>query len=115
MVSLSELEQALKDFLDLEILIKKREKLRKHKRKKERQREQGNNHRYRYRSIGYNSSVLFFVNKEEKCREKQFYSIINGKVSQSPKKKFFLTNEQKFLSYKIKYFKSSTIDITRSQ
>ena len=56
--------------------------------------------------------VYFFVDEEEKCREKQLFSAVNGKVSQSLGKKvffFFLTNEQKFvtfffLSYKIKIF-----------
>ena len=33
---------------------------------------------------------FFFVDKEEKCTEKKkLYSTVNGKVSQSPKKKFF--------------------------
>ena len=69
--------------------------------------------------------VYFFVDEEEKCRKKQLYSAINGKVTQCPGKKkvfffFFLTNEQKietifFLSYKIKYFNSSTIATTLSQ
>ena len=69
--------------------------------------------------------VYVFVDEEEKCREKQLFSAVNGKVSQSLGKKFYflffiLTNEQKFgtfffLSYKIKYFKSSVIDTTLSQ
>ena len=44
--------------------------------------------------------VYFFVDEEEKCREKQLFSAVNGKVSQSLGKKFYflffiLTNEQK--------------------
>ena len=68
--------------------------------------------------------VYVFVDEEEKCREKQLFSAVNGKVSQSLGKKFYflffiLTNEQKFgtfffLSYKIKYFKTNAIDITLS-
>ena len=66
--------------------------------------------------------VYFFVEEEEKCRKKQLFSIVNGKVSQSLGKNvfFFLMNEQKFetfffLSYKIKYFKSNAINATLSQ
>ena len=66
--------------------------------------------------------AYFFVEKEEKCRKKQLFSIVNGKVSQSLGKNvfFFLMNEQKFetfffLSYKIKYFKSNAINATLSQ
>ena len=65
--------------------------------------------------------AYFFVEKEEKCRKKQLFSIVNGKVSQSlGKNVFFLMNEQKFetfffLSYKIKYFKSNAINTTLSQ
>ena len=34
--------------------------------------------------------VYFFVDEEEKFKEKQLYSVVNGKVSQiSRKKKFF--------------------------
>ena len=51
--------------------------------------------------------VYFFVDEEEKCREKQLFSAVNGKVSQSLGFFFFLMNEKKFgtfflLSYKIK-------------
>ena len=37
----------------------------------------------------------FFVDEEEKCREKQLFSAVNGKVSQSLGKKvfFFFFNE----------------------
>ena len=68
--------------------------------------------------------VYFFVDEEEKCREKQLFSAVNGKVSQSLGKKvfiFFLTNEQKFVTFfssfliKLKYFKSSVIDTTLPQ
>ena len=66
--------------------------------------------------------VYFFVDEEEKCREKQLFSVVNGKVSQSLGFFFllFITNEQKFetfffLSYKVKYFKSNVIDTTLSQ
>ena len=68
--------------------------------------------------------VYFFVDEEEKCKEKKLYSTVNGKVSQSSGKNrfffFFLTNEQKFeffyfLSHKIKYFKSSAINVKLSQ
>ena len=66
--------------------------------------------------------VYFFVEEEEKCRKKQLFSIVNGKVSQSLGKNvfFFLMNEQKFdtfffLSYEIKYFKSNAINATLSQ
>ena len=67
--------------------------------------------------------VYFFVEEEEKCRKKQLFSIVNGKVSQSLGKNvffFFLMNEQKFetfffLSYKIKYFKSNAINAILSQ
>ena len=66
--------------------------------------------------------AYFFVEKEEKCRKKQLFSIVNGKVSQSLGKNvfFFLMNEQKFdtfffLSYEIKYFKSNAINATLSQ
>ena len=66
--------------------------------------------------------AYFFVEKEEKCRKKQLFSIVNGKVSQSLGKIvfFFLMNEQKFetfffLSYEIKYFKSNAINATLSQ
>ena len=68
--------------------------------------------------------LYFFVDEEEKYKENQFFSAVNGKVSQSLGIFFFffffLTNEQKFetffyLSYKIKYFKSSAIDTTLSQ
>ena len=70
-------------------MIKKREKLRKHRRKKK-YRENEEKITDRYRFIGCNSGVLFFVDKEEKCTEKKkIYSTVNGKVSQSPKKKFF--------------------------
>ena len=51
-------------------------------------------------------------------QEKQLFSAVNGKVSQSLKFFFFfLTNERKFgtfFYYKIKYFKSSVIDTTLS-
>ena len=61
--------------------------------------------------------VYFFVDEEEKCKEKQLFSVVNGKVSQSLGIFFFfLTNEQKFetffFSYKIKYLKSSAIGTT---
>ena len=66
--------------------------------------------------------VYFFVEEEGKCRKKQLFSIVNGKVSQSLGKNvfFFLMNEQKFdtfffLSYEIKYFKSNAINATLSQ
>ena len=67
--------------------------------------------------------VNFFVDEEEKYKENQFFSAVNRKVSQSLGIFFFfffLTNEQKFetfffLSYKIKYFKSSAIDTTLSR
>ena len=65
--------------------------------------------------------VYFFVEEEEKCRKKQLFSIVNGKVSQSlGKNVFFLMNEQKFdtfffLSYEMKYFKSNAINATLSQ
>ena len=64
--------------------------------------------------------VYFFVDEEEKYKENQLFSAVNGKVSQSLGFFFFFkTNEQKFeifffLSYKIKYFKSSAIDTTLS-
>ena len=63
--------------------------------------------------------VYFFVDEEEKCREKQLFSAVNGKVIQSLGFFFFLMNEKKFgtfflLSYKIKYFKSSVIHTTLS-
>ena len=54
--------------------------------------------------------VYFFVDEEEKYKEKQPFSAVNGKViSQSLGKKFFLlTNEKKFetffFSYIIKIF-----------
>ena len=52
-------------------------------------------------------------------QEKQLFSTVNGKVSQSLGMFFFfLTNELKFgtffFSYKIKYFKSSVIHTTLS-
>ena len=60
--------------------------------------------------------------KKKNAGKNKFFSIVNGKVSQSLGIFFFfffLTNEQKFetffSSYKIKYFKSSAIDTTLSQ
>ena len=94
-------------------MIKKREKLRKHRRKK----------KYRENEEKITNTDLLVVTvvyfslliKKKSARKKKLYSTFNGKVSQSPKKKFFQMNEQKFLSYKFKYFKSSTIDITLLQ
>ena len=46
--------------------------------------------------------VYFFVDEEEKCREKQLFSAVNGKVSQSLGNFFFfffITNEQKFETF----------------
>ena len=45
--------------------------------------------------------VYFFVDEEEKFKEKKLYSVVNGKVSQisGKKKVFFLTNEQKFETF----------------
>ena len=66
-----ELEQALKDFLDLEIyrafikLFDQKERKTKKRQKGKRKRERGNSHRYRYKSIDCNSGVLF-VDEEEK-------------------------------------------------
>ena len=44
--------------------------------------------------------VYFFVDEEEKFKEKQLFSVVNGKVSQSLGIFFFfLTNEQKFETF----------------
>ena len=54
---------------------------------------------YLYRFVGCNSDVVFFVNEEEKCKEKQLHFVVNCKVSQNPRKNidiFFLMNEQIF-------------------
>ena len=71
------------------------------------------------------TAVYFFLYEEWSCKgKKKIYSTISGKVSQSPGiKMFFLfsANEKKiwniffFLSYKIKYFNSCTIDTSLSQ
>ena len=36
-----------------------------------------------YRYVGYNSDKFFFINKEEKCKEKQLHFVVNCKVSQN--------------------------------
>ena len=64
--------------------------------------------------------VYFFVDEEEKYKENQLFSAVNGKVSQSLGFFFFFLNEWAkiwniFFSYKIKYFKSSAIDTTLLQ
>ena len=46
--------------------------------------------------------VYFFVDEEEKFKEKQLFSVVNGKVSQSLGIFFFfffITNEQKFETF----------------
>ena len=36
-----------------------------------------------YKCVGCNSDVIFFTNKEEKCKEKQLHFVVNCKVSQN--------------------------------
>lgn len=72
---------------------------------KGRKRDRGNEEKnididtYLYRFVGCNNDVVFFVNEEEKCKEKQLHFVVNYKVSQNLRKNihiFILMNEQNF-------------------
>ena len=39
-----------------------------------------------YSCVGWSSDVIFFVNEEEKCKEKQLHFVVNCKVNQNPRK-----------------------------
>ena len=58
--------------------------------------------------------VWFFVDEEEKCREKQFQSIINGKVSQSLGDIYiyiYIMKEQNFETFFFSYNKLNILRV----